>query len=181
LVFGFGGILSADPEFELLEDAPRLDEKGLSAALLLLIEQLHKDRVSADSAWEVFSAFVGEEATMTEKAMIFVNLLYNGQAPLTKRTGYDVRPSGPFIRDCSAGLSITRESFLRHFTTKIPDGRHEEKFVHFDAGKLFLSFGTKELEALIQEAKKDGAGQPASGLGAEGGVKPETEAEGESR
>jgi hypothetical protein len=168
LVFGFGGILSAAPRFELLEDAPRLDEKGLSAALLLLIEQLHKDSVSTDSAWEVFSAFVGKDATMGDKAMIFVNLLSNGQAPLTKRTGYDVRPNGPFIRDCSAALSITREALLRHFTTKIPDGRHEEEFVHFDARKLFLSLGTKELENLIQEAGKDGEGQPASRLESEG-------------
>lgn len=165
LIFVLGEILSAAPKFEIPEEAPPLDEKGISAALVLLMDKLHKDSVSTDSAWEVFSAFAGEDATKRDKAMIFVNMLSNGQAPLTKRTGYEVRPSGPFIRDCSAALSISREALLSHFTTNIADDPRKEKCVLFDARKLFLSFGTKELERLIEDKLRPG--QPNSSTNSE--------------
>lgn len=151
LILIFGENLSAAPKFELLEEPPPLDEKGRSAALILLMDRLAEDKVSTDSAWEVFSAFVGEDGTNRDKAMIFVNMLFSGQAPQGKLSGYQVRPSGPFIRDCSAALSISREALVSHFTTNIADDPRKEKYVLFDARKLFLSFGTKELERLIED------------------------------
>jgi hypothetical protein len=171
LILILGETLSATPKVVLLEPTPPVDEKGLSAALVLLMNKLQEDSVSTDSAWEVFSAFVGKKESQRDKAMIFVSMLSNEQAPLTERTGYDVRPSGPFIRDCSVGLSITREALLRHFTTNIADDRSEEKRVRFDARKLFLSFGTNELENLIEEGLK--SSQPNGATNPKSNKKPE--------
>ncbi len=154
LILIFGESLSSAPKFELHEELPPLGEKERSALLILLMDRLGEDKVSTDSAWEVFSAFVGEGETDRDKAMSFVNMLFNGQAPLTKREGYKVRPTGPFIRDCSATLSINREALLNHFTANIVDDLHAEKCVLFDARKLFLSLGTKSLEGLIEEKLK---------------------------
>ncbi len=172
--------LAEDPKIERLDATPAVNEEARHAALRLLVEKLYDNQISADAAWEVFSSFVDQQESVSHKAMAFVNVLYNGQAPFPQRMGYPIRPNGPFVRDCSAALSITRRVLLKHFTTSMATVTNQEENVLLHAKKLFRSFGTEELKSLIAKdreappstttttpealktAKQAGADQPAT-------------------
>ena len=151
--------LAENPKIERLDATPPVDEKARHAAVMLLLEKLYDNKVSADAAWEVFSTFVDQGESVSHKVMAFANILYNGQAPFPERTGYPIRPNGPFVRDCSAALSISRRALVEHFTTSMAAVSNQEENVLLDAKKLFRSFGTKELESLIE---KDLETQPSN-------------------
>lgn len=120
------------------------------AVVRILTEQLSAGLISADAGWEVFSNLMDGERR--DKLLIYINILAEFQKIDPKNLGYRISIKGVFIRDCSAVLSVPRETLLKNFSTQIGNDKNEEGAT-INARKLFLGLHNGEVEGL--KDKKD--------------------------
>lgn len=120
-----------------------------------LTEQLRTGLISADVGWEVFSKSM--EGEKRDKLLIYLNILAEMQRMNPKNLGYRISVEGVFIRDCSAVLSVPRETLLKKYSTKKGNDKNEEGTI-INAQKLFWGLHNGEIESL--KDKKENSVSP---------------------
>jgi hypothetical protein len=124
-------------------DEPQQEKKFPKEKVILLFDKLFADQISVDAAWEEFSSLVGGKGKTAnwQKISAFVGMLGSHQMSFEK-TVYRIRLKGPFIRDCSAALSIRRETLLKKYTKAIVGSNIEEECAIFNSVELFIDLGS---------------------------------------